>query len=83
MYGRSQIWVEYLWHPELLIKAPTYNHFHDYVFLNANSLFLKDCTPWKRPMLEKFVKDCLPWEGPHSGVGKEHEKKGAAETICG
>ena len=54
-----------------------------------SSLFLKDCTPWKGPMLEqfvkncspwegltleKFVKDCLPWEGPHAGAGEECEE---------
>ena len=53
-----------------------------------SSLFLKDCTPWKGPMLEqfmkncspwegltleKFVEDCLPWEGPHAGAGEECE----------
>ncbi|KAJ7421510.1 suppression of tumorigenicity 5 protein isoform x4 [Willisornis vidua] len=26
-------------------------------------LFLKDCTLWKRPILEKFLKNCSPWEG--------------------
>ena len=45
-----------------------------------SSPFLKDCTPWKRPMLEKFVKDCLPWVGPHAGAGEEREEEGAAET---
>ncbi|KAK4830770.1 hypothetical protein QYF61_013259 [Mycteria americana] len=25
---------------------------------------LKDCTPWKEPMLEQFLKNCSPWEGP-------------------
>ena len=54
-----------------------------------SSLFLKDCTPWKGPMLEqfvknsspweglmleKFVKDCLLWEGPHAGAGEECEE---------
>ncbi|KAK4818202.1 hypothetical protein QYF61_008586 [Mycteria americana] len=48
-----------------------------------NSLFLKDCIPWKGPtleqlmkncslwegpMLEEFVKDCLPWDGRHTGT---------------
>ena len=28
-----------------------------------SSLFLKDCTPWKGPMLEQFMKNCSPWEG--------------------
>ena len=52
------------------------------------SLFLKDCNPWKGPMLEQFVKncspweeltlefmeDCFPWEGPHAGAGEEREE---------
>ncbi|KAM9591242.1 uncharacterized protein ACIBXB_006115 [Morphnus guianensis] len=29
-----------------------------------SSPFLKDCTPWKGPMLEQFMKNCSPWEGP-------------------
>ncbi|KAK4810792.1 hypothetical protein QYF61_008764 [Mycteria americana] len=29
-----------------------------------SSLLLKDCTPWKGPMLEQFLKNCSPWEGP-------------------
>ncbi|GAB0207522.1 hypothetical protein GRJ2_003217900 [Grus japonensis] len=59
-----------------------------------SSLFLKDCTLWKGPMLEQFVKncslwegptlkksvkDCLPWVGPHAGAGEECEKEGVAE----
>jgi len=28
-----------------------------------SSLFLKDCIPWKGPMLGQFVKSCSPWEG--------------------
>ena len=28
-----------------------------------SSLFLKECRPWKGPMLEQFVKNCSPWEG--------------------
>ena len=54
-----------------------------------SSLFLKDCTPWKRPTLaqfmkncspgegltlEKFMEDCLPWEGPHTGAGEERKE---------
>jgi len=27
-----------------------------------SSLFLKDCTLWKGPMLEQFVKTCSLWE---------------------
>ena len=60
-----------------------------------SSLFLKDCIPWRSPMLEqflkncslwegptleKFVKDCIPSEGQHAGAGEECEKEGAAET---
>jgi len=26
-------------------------------------LLLKDCTPWKGPMLQQFMKNCSPWEG--------------------
>ena len=55
----------------------------------CESLFLKDCTPGKGPMLEQFMKncspwegltlekfmqDCLPWEGPHAGAGEECEE---------
>ncbi|GAB0183574.1 zinc finger and BTB domain-containing protein 5 [Grus japonensis] len=29
-----------------------------------SSPFLKDCTPWKGPMLEQFVKNWSLWEGP-------------------
>jgi len=62
-----------------------------------NSLFLRDCTPWKGPTLEQFVKnfspwegftldkfkeDCLPWEEPHTGAGEECEEEGAVEAIC-
>ena len=54
-----------------------------------SSLFLKDCTPWKGPMLEQFMKNCSPWEGlmlekfmedclllegPHAGAGEECEE---------
>ncbi|KAJ7411668.1 hypothetical protein BTVI_48810 [Pitangus sulphuratus] len=28
-----------------------------------SSLFLKDCTLLKGPMLKQFVKNCRPWEG--------------------
>jgi len=28
-----------------------------------SSLLLKDCTPWKGPMLGQFVKSCTLWEG--------------------
>jgi len=27
-----------------------------------SSLFLKDCTLWKRPTLGQFMKSCSPWE---------------------
>ena len=52
-----------------------------------SSLFLKDCTLWKGPMLEQlmkncslweesenFMEDCLLWEGPHAGAGEECEE---------
>jgi len=32
-----------------------------------SSLFLKDCTQWKGPMLGQFVKSCSPWERTHIG----------------
>jgi len=62
-----------------------------------SSLFLKDCTPWKGPMLEelvnnislwkgftleKFMESCLLWEGPHTGARGECEEEGVAETTC-
>ncbi|GAB0183023.1 AN1-type zinc finger protein 5-like [Grus japonensis] len=62
-----------------------------------SGLFLKDCTPWKGPMLEQLVKkfslweglmleklveDCLLREGPHAAPGEEREEEGAAETMC-
>jgi len=28
-----------------------------------NSVFLKDCSPWKGPTLGQFVKSCSLWEG--------------------
>lgn len=28
------------------------------------SVLLKDCIPWKGPMLERFLKNHSPWEGP-------------------
>ena len=55
-----------------------------------SSLFLKDCTLWKGPildqylkncslweglMLEQFVKDCIPWERPRAGAGQECEEE--------
>ncbi|KAK4828799.1 hypothetical protein QYF61_000856 [Mycteria americana] len=61
-----------------------------------SSLFLKDCAPWKGPILEQFVKNfslwegptlekfvegCFPWEGPHAGAEEECEEEGAAETT--
>jgi len=54
-----------------------------------NSVFLKDCTPWKGlmpeqfaknrslwegPTMEKFMEKCLPWAGPHTGAGEEREE---------
>jgi len=32
-----------------------------------SSLFLKDYTLWKGPMLGQFVKSCSPWEGLNVG----------------
>jgi len=46
-----------------------------------SSLFLKDCTPWKGPMLGQFTENCLSWEGPHAEAGEEREEEGAAETT--
>jgi len=57
--------------------------------LCGSSLFLKNCTLWKGPILEQFVKNCSPWEGltlekfteechpwegPHTGAGEECEE---------
>ena len=54
-----------------------------------STLLLKDCTPWKGPMLGQFVKNCSPWEGLmlenfmedcllwqglHAGAGEECEE---------
>lgn len=36
-----------------------------------SSLFFKDCTLWKRSMLEKSLKNCSPWEG----LMPEHRKR--------
>ncbi|PKU45537.1 suppression of tumorigenicity 5 protein isoform x4 [Limosa lapponica baueri] len=36
--------------------------------------FIKNCTPWEGVMLEKFMKDCLLWDGPHPGAGEECEE---------
>ena len=36
--------------------------------------FMKNCSPWEWPTLERFVEDCLLWEGPHAGAGKECEE---------
>lgn len=49
------------------------------------SLFLKDCTTWRGPMLEQFTKNCspletdnlssssciIPWKGPYTGAGEQ------------
>ena len=55
-----------------------------------STLFLKDCTPWKGPMLEqflkncsswvgsmleKFVEDCVPWVRLHAGAGEGMRRK--------
>jgi len=34
------------------------------------SLLLKDSSPWRGPMLERFTKSCSPWEGPTLEQGK-------------
>ncbi|KAK4826180.1 hypothetical protein QYF61_006042 [Mycteria americana] len=44
--------------------------------------FVKNCSPWEELMLEKFVEDCLLWEGSHAGAGEESEGEGTAETMC-
>jgi len=59
-----------------------------------SSLFLKDCTPskgpmlgqfmkncslWEGPTLQQYMENCLPWEGPHSGAGTECEES----SPCG
>jgi len=36
--------------------------------------FMKTCSPWEGPMLEKLVKDCLLWERAHTGAGAECEE---------
>lgn len=46
-----------------------------------SSPHLKDCTPWKRPMLEQLMKDCIPWEGCHAGAEEKHEEKGTAKCY--
>lgn len=62
-----------------------------------NSLFLKDSTPWKEPMLAwfmknnipweeftlvKFVENSLPWVGCHAGAEKGCEYEEAAKKMC-
>jgi len=47
-----------------------------------SSLFLKDCTLWEGPMLERFMDDCLQWMRPHSPLLLQCEEEGAAETTC-
>ena len=62
-----------------------------------SSLFLKDCTLWKGPMVEQFIKNCSPWEAPmleqfvenyllwvepHAGAGEESEQEREAEAVC-
>jgi len=41
-----------------------------------SSLFLKDCTLWKGPMLEQFMKNCSPWEGPTLAKFMEEHQAG-------
>jgi len=47
-----------------------------------SSLFLKHCTLWKGPTMEKLVENCLPWVGPHAGAGEESEEEGMVKTMC-
>lgn len=64
---------------------------------HCSSLFWKECTPWKGPlleqllktcslweriMLEMLMKDCFPVEWPHAGAGEQCENKRAAEMKC-
>lgn len=55
--------------------------------------FLKDCIPWKGPMLYQFMKkgslweglllevmsDCIPWTEFQAEAGKKYEEKGVSE----
>ncbi|PKU43584.1 hypothetical protein llap_6105 [Limosa lapponica baueri] len=48
-------------------KEPTQEQvfFQDLWFMGDpgwSSPFLKDCAPWKGPMLEQLMKNCSPWE---------------------
>lgn len=43
---------------------------------------MKDCSPWERPMLEKFMKDCILWVRLHVRAGQEFEQEGTSETKC-
>lgn len=62
---------------ELLTEAATrkQEHMQERVFwqklAHGSSLFLKDCTPWKGPMLEQLTKNCNPLEKTH--IGTVHE----------
>jgi len=46
-----------------------------------SSPFLKDCTPWKGPMVDRFMENCLLCRGPHAGAGAEREEEGASATT--
>jgi len=40
-----------------------------------SSLLLKDCNPWKKPLLEQLRKDCALREGSHTGAGEQREEE--------
>lgn len=44
--------------------------------------FLKNCSPWKGPILEQFEKDGIPWEGAPTRAEEESEEEGVAEAKC-
>ena len=37
--------------------------------------FLKNCSLWEEPKLEKLVKDYIPWEEAHTGAREELEEE--------
>lgn len=59
------------------------------------SLFLKDCTTWRGPMLEQLPKNCspletdhlssssciIPWKRPHTGAGEQCREEGAVTGV--
>jgi len=40
-----------------------------------NNLFLKNCSLWNGPTLEKFVENCLPWREPTLKQGKNVRRR--------